>query len=85
VSTGTALLAKPGFILKQVSDVLGLLTNISALVFPIVVDVLELLQSLDNINVVAEVDDDVLRACVKTIIEDSECLTVETRDNEPTV
>jgi len=41
------------------------------MVFAILVDVLEFLESLDNVDVVAKVDNDVLRALVETVIEDS--------------
>jgi len=45
--------------LQQVGDILRLLSDISALVLAIFVNVLELLESFDNVDVIAKVDDDV--------------------------
>lgn len=39
------------------------------MVLAILIDVLELLECLDEIDVVAEVDDDVLGASMETVIE----------------
>lgn len=46
------------------------------MVLAIVVDKLELLESLDNVEIVAEIYDDVFRASVQTIIKKGEGLKV---------
>jgi hypothetical protein len=59
-----ALLPEARLVQQQVRDVLGLLAHVCALVLAELVDVLELAQRLDDVDVVPEVDDDVLRAGV---------------------
>jgi hypothetical protein len=54
---------------EEVADVLGLLPDVGTLAFAVLVDVMELLEGLNDVYVVAEVDDDVLGALVQTIGE----------------
>ena len=69
IRAAAAFLAETGLILKEICDILCLLADVSALVLAILIDVLELLECLDEIDVVAEVDDDVLGASMETVIE----------------
>ena len=71
VSSRPALFSQPSIVREEIGDVFGLLTDICALVLAILVDILEFLECLDNVYVVAEIDDDVLRASVQTVIEKS--------------
>jgi hypothetical protein len=45
-----------------------------AYVFALVVDINKLFQRLDDIEVVLEIDDDILAACVQAVVEESERL-----------
>ena len=74
VSSGPSLFAQPSIVGEEVGDIFGLLTDIRALIFAVLVDVLELLEGLDNVDVITEIDDDVLRAGVQAVIEKSEGL-----------
>jgi energy-converting hydrogenase Eha subunit H len=74
VSSRPSLFSQPSVVGEQIGDIFGLLTDICALVLAILVDVLELLESLDNVDIVTEIDDDVLRASVQTVIEKSKRL-----------
>lgn len=69
-----SLFPQPGIIGEKIGDVFGLLTDICALVLAILVDVLELLKSLDNVEIVAEIYDNVLRTSVQTVIKQSQRL-----------
>ena len=69
VSSRPSFFSQPSVVGEQIGDIFGLLTDIGALVLAIFVDVLELLESLDNVDIVAEVYDDVFRACVQAIIK----------------
>jgi hypothetical protein len=74
-SPGAAFFAKAALVYEEIADVLGLLPDVGTLVFAVLVHVLELLEGLDDVYVVAEVDDDVLGALVQTIVEDGETLS----------
>jgi hypothetical protein len=64
-----AFLTKATLVYEEVADVLGLLLDVGTLVFAVLVDVMEPLEGLNDVYVVAEVDDDVLGALVQTIGE----------------
>ena len=74
IRAAAAFLAETGLVLKEICDVLCLLADVGALVLAVLVDVLEFLERLDEIDIVAEVDDDVLRASMKTVVEQCERL-----------
>lgn len=74
VSSRPSLFSQPSVVGKKIGDIFGLLTDICTLVLAILVDILELLEGLDNVDIVTEVDDDVLRASVQTVIEKSQRL-----------
>ena len=69
-----ALLFKACLVHEKVGDVLCLLPHICALVLPIFVDELEFLQSLDDVQVVLEINNDVLGPGVQAVVEDGERL-----------
>ena len=73
-SSRHSLFPQPGIIGEKIGDVFGLLTDICALVPAILVNVLELLKSLDNVEIVAEIYDNVLRTSVQTVIKQSQRL-----------
>jgi hypothetical protein len=58
--------------LEEVRDVFGFLSDIGTLVFTEFIDVLELLEGLDDVEVVSEIKNDVLRAAVKAVIQNSQ-------------
>ena len=64
VSSRPSLFSQPSIVREEIGNVFGLLTDICALVLAILVDILEFLECLDNVDVVTEIDDDVLRASV---------------------
>lgn len=72
VSSRPPLFPEPTLVRKKVGDVFSFLTNVCALILAILVDILKLLQRLDNIKIVTEIYDDVLRAGVQTVIKDSQ-------------
>jgi len=74
VSSRPSLFSQPSVIGEEVGDVFGLLTDVCALVLAILVNILKLLEGLDNVDIVAEIDDDVLRASVQAVIEKSKRL-----------
>lgn len=74
VSSGPSLFAQPSIVGEKVGDVFGFLADIRALIFAVLVDVLELLEGLDNVDVITEIDDDVLRTGVQAVIKKSEGL-----------
>ena len=74
VSSRPSLFSQSSIVGKKIGDIFGLLTDIRALVLAILVDILKLLEGLDNVDVVTEIDDDVLRAGVQTVIEESQRL-----------
>jgi len=74
VSSRPPLFPEPTLVRKKVGDVFSFLTNVCALILAILVDILKLLQRLDNIKIVTEIYDDVLRAGVQTVIKDSQRL-----------
>lgn len=47
------------------------------MVFAILVYVLELFEGLDDVDIIAEVDDNVFGALVQTVVQDSETLFTE--------
>ena len=65
---------EPSMIVDIFGDILCFLPYICALVFHILVDVLEFLESLDDVEVIAEIQNDVLRAGVETIVQDRQGL-----------
>jgi len=69
VSSRPSLFSQPSIVREEIGDVFGLLTDICALILAILVDELKLLECLDNVDVVTEIYDDVLRASVQTVIE----------------
>lgn len=71
VSSRPSLLSQPRIIGEKIGDIFGLLTDVCALVFAVLVNILELLKGLDNVEIVTEIDDDVLRASVQAVIEKS--------------
>ena len=73
-SSRPSLFSQPSIVGEEVGDVFGLLTDICALVLAILVNILELLEGLDNVDIITEIDDDVLRAGVQTVIEKSKRL-----------
>lgn len=77
VAHGTALAALGAqtlLVLEQVGNVLCLLTDIVADVFPLVVDIDKLFERLDNVQVVFKVDDNVLAAGVQAVVEQRQSL-----------
>jgi hypothetical protein len=74
VSSRPSLFSQPSIVGEEVGDVFGLLTDICTLVLAILVNVLELLEGLDNVDIITEIDDDVLRASVQAVIEKSKRL-----------
>ena len=74
IRTAAAFLAETGLILEKICDVFCLLADVGALVLAVLVDVLEFLERLDEIDIVAEVDDDILGASMKTVVKECECL-----------
>ena len=64
VSSRPSLFSQPRIVGEQIGDIFGLLTDVCALVLAILVDELELLESLDDVEIVAEIYDDVFRASV---------------------
>jgi len=74
IRAATAFLAETGLILEEICDILCLLADVSALVLAVLVEKLEFLERLNEIDVVAEVDDDVLRASMETVVEQRERL-----------
>ena len=73
-SSGPSFFSQPGIVGEEIGDVFGLLTDICALIFAILVNILELLEGLDNVDIVTEIDDDVLSASVQAVIEEGERL-----------
>ena len=73
-SSGSSFFPQPSIVGEEIGDVFGLLTDICALIFAILVNVLEFLEGLDNVDIVTEIDDDVLRAGVQAVIEEGERL-----------
>ena len=71
MSSRPSFFSQPSIVGEKIGDVFGLLTDICALVLAILVDILELLEGLDNVDVVTEIDDDILRASVQAIIKKS--------------
>ena len=69
-----SLFPQPGIIGEKICDIFGLLTDICALVLAILVDILELLKSLDNVEIIAEIYDDVFGTSVQTVIKESQRL-----------
>ena len=60
MSSCPPLFSQPSIVGEEVGDVFSLLADIRALVLAILVNILELLESLDNVDVITEIDDDVL-------------------------
>ena len=69
-----SLLAQPGIIGEKIGDVTGLFTDGFAWVLAILVDVPELLKSLDKVDIVAEIYVNVLRTNEQTVIKKSQRL-----------
>ena len=69
-----SLLAQPGIIGEKIGDVTGLFTDGFAWVLAILVDVPELLKSLDKVDIVAEIYVNVLRTSVQTVTKKSQRL-----------
>jgi hypothetical protein len=74
IRAASAFLTETGLVLEEICDVLCLLPDVGALVLAVLVDVLEFLECLDEIDIVAEIDDDVLRASMETVVEQRERL-----------
>ena len=74
VSSRPSLFSQPCIVGEKVGNVFGLLTYICALVFAVLVNILELLEGLDDVDIITEIDDDVLRASVQAVIEKSKRL-----------
>ena len=74
VSSRPSLFSQPSVVGEQIGDIFGLLTDVCALVLAILVDVLEFLQSLDNVEIVAKIYDDVFGASVQTVIKEGKRL-----------
>jgi len=74
VSSRPSLFSQPTVIGEKIGDVFSLLTDICALVLAILVNKLELLEGLDNVDVITEVYDDVLRTSMQAVIEESQRL-----------
>ena len=74
IRAAATFLTETRLILEKICDILCLLADVGALVLAVFVDVLEFLERLDEIDVVAEVDDDVLRASMQTVVEQRESL-----------
>jgi uncharacterized membrane protein len=54
-----ALLTEARLVCEEICYVLGLLTDVCALILAIFVDILELFERFDDIDVISEVDNDV--------------------------
>ena len=74
IRAAAAFLTETGLILEEICDILCLLADVGTLVLAVLVDILEFLECLDEIDVVAEVDDDVLRTSMETVVEQCERL-----------
>ena len=70
MSSSTSFFSEPRFILKKVGDILRLLSDISALVLPIFIDVLEFFEGFDHVDIVTKVDHDVFWSLMKAIVQD---------------
>lgn len=75
-SSALSLHPQPVLVLQQVGNVLGLLTHVGADVLTVVVDIDKLFEGLYDVDVVAEVDDDVFGAGVEDVVQQREGLTV---------
>jgi hypothetical protein len=74
MSSRPSFFPQPGVVGEEIGDIFGLLTDVRPLVLTILVDELEFLESLDKIDVVAEIYDNVFRASVQTIIKEGQRL-----------
>lgn len=73
---GPPFLTKTTLIKQQASDILRLLAHIGTLVLALFIKVLEFLEGLDDVDVVAEIDDDVFGTLVKAVVKYSETLAI---------
>lgn len=72
VRTGLALVLEPRLVEDETRDVLGLLTDVRALVLTGLVEVLEFLEGLNDVQVLTEVEHAVVAPGVKAVVEEGE-------------
>lgn len=53
-------MAEAVFVSEKIGDIFGFLSDIGTLIFTVLVNILEFLESFDNVDIVPEIDDDVL-------------------------
>jgi hypothetical protein len=68
------LLSQSSIVGEEVGDFSGLLMDSEASVLAILLDILGLLEGFDNVDILTEIDDDVLRANVQAVVEKSKRL-----------
>jgi len=71
---GTTFMAETSFILQEIGYILCLLPDIGTLILSFLVNVLKFFQRLDDVNVIAEINDNVFRALVEAIVQNRKTL-----------